>query len=128
MKINNYLIPIIAILCLPLNSHPSEADTKDQDLSTICGWYQSLASEEQFRGYTPENKFAYAFDDTKHRAIKNMPIKMFYAALRNTDSKHRYELMQAYAKGTLGTDWQCPPMKQIMDEFHSIDPLIQYAQ
>jgi hypothetical protein len=109
-------------------SHTASADSIEKDLSTICGWYYSLATEDKYKHFTTEDKFKFVFDQKNQLDIKYMSMRMYYAALRNTHASQRYELMQAYAVGTLGKDWECRPMQAIMREFLTLDRLIQYSQ
>ena len=107
---------------------PTSAETIDEDLATICGWYKSLATEEKYKNFSSENKFSFVFDPKTKSSINNIQMKKFYSALRTTQASQRYELMKAYAEGTLGKNWECPPMQQIMDEFNSLDPYFQYSK
>ena len=128
MKNQHPFVAAIAAMSLLLISLVCKGDPIiDKDLSIICGWYQSLASEEKLKDYSAENKFTYVFDAKRQEGIKNMSMRKFYAALRTTNSTQRYELMKAYAQGTSGTNWGCLPMEEIMKEFNSIDPIFQYA-
>ena len=126
MKYNHYLLSIITTAFL-LSPPVSKGDTIDQDLATICSWYKSLATEEKFKSFSAENKFAFVFNTKIQQDIKNIQMQMFYSALRNTHSTQRYELMKGYAEGTSGKSWECLPMKELMAEFNAIDPLYQYA-
>ena len=105
MKYNQYLLPAITTVFLLLSPHTSYGDAIDQDLTTICGWYKSLSTEEKFKHFSSEDKFSYVFNAKTYQDINNIQMKMFYSALRNTESKQRYELMKAYAEGTSGKSW-----------------------
>ena len=120
------------LLVIPLfllaTSHTVSADSIEEDLTTICGWYHSLATEDKYKHFTTEDKFNFVFDDKNQMSIKYASMRMYYSALRTTNAKQRYDLMQAYAQGTLGKDWECLPMKAIMKEFNSLDRQFQYSQ
>ena len=118
----------ITAVWLTTGSYSTQAETLDDDFATICGWYKSLASEDKYKGFTTENKFTYVFDPKTQSGINNLQLKSFYAALRATQASQRYEFIKAYAEGTLGKNWECPPMQQIMDEFNTLDPYFQYAK
>lgn len=107
---------------------PILAGTLEEDFVTICGWYKSLATEDKFKGYTTEKKFSYVFDPKLQNSVTDMQLKSFYAALRTTQANQRYEFIKSYAEGTLGKNWDCPPMEQIMTEFNSLDPYFQYSK
>lgn len=118
----------MTLLAFLAHTPTTMAATIEQDLTTICGRYETLARDEKFRDFTTENKFSFVFNEKFQQDITNMNMRMFYSALRTTESKQRFDLMKAYAEGTLGKNWECPPMKEIMREFNGIDPLVQYAR
>jgi hypothetical protein len=128
MKLKNYLAATITIFCLSTATFPSAAETLEEDFATICGWYKSLTTEAKFKNFSLKNKFTFVFDPKIQSDINNIQLKNFYAALRTTQSNQRYELIKAYAEGTLGKSWECPPMEQIMNEFNALDPYIQYKK
>ncbi|KPJ89404.1 MAG: hypothetical protein AMJ53_15770 [Gammaproteobacteria bacterium SG8_11] len=106
----------------------AKADLFTQDMTTICGWYQSLLNDEKYKSATAENKFVFAFEEKRQDEIKSAPIRMFYTALRTTEATQRYDLFKAYAEGIMGKSWECPAMQTIMREFVALDPLFQYSQ
>ncbi|MCG6970105.1 MAG: hypothetical protein LJE85_10095 [Gammaproteobacteria bacterium] len=126
MRLVRVFTAIVLILMVTLPT--AKAASIAEDLTTICGWYQSLTTDDQYQDFTAEDKFKFVFDPKRHIHIKYASMRMYYSALRNTEARQRYDLMQAYASGTLGKDWQCPPMKTIMQEFISLDRLFQYSQ
>ena len=127
MKTTSYwLLPTALILMATF--HIAAANPIGEDLTTICGWYHSLATEDKYKHFTTEDKFKFVFDQKNQLDIKYISMRMYYAALRNTHASQRYELMKAYAEGTLGKDWECRPMQAIMREFLTLDRLIQYSQ
>lgn len=115
-------------LLLLATSHTACADSIEEDLATICGWYHSLTIDDKYKHFTTEDKFKFVFDQKKQMAIKYTSMRMYYSALRTTEARQRYDLMHAYAEGTLGQDWECLPMKAIMQEFNSLDRYFQYSQ
>jgi hypothetical protein len=126
MKTIHYFAAIPLILLTAL--HTASADSIEKDLITICGWYHSLATEDKYKHFTAEDKFNFVFDQKTQLNIKYASMRMYYSALRTTEASQRYELMQAYAEGILGKDWECQPMKAIMQEFNSLDRYFQYSQ
>jgi len=107
---------------------PANADSIEEDFTTICGWYKSLATEEKFKDFSTEKRFTFVFDPKTQNTIKNIQLKSFYSALRTTQAEQRYEFIKAYAEGTLGKNWDCPPMQKILNEFVKLDPIFQYAK
>jgi hypothetical protein len=121
------LATTIIALSLSITMPSAKAASLAEDLATICGWYESLTTESQYKQFTVKDKFTFVFDPKIQGDIKYTSMRMYYSALRNTEARQRYDLMQAYASGTLGKDWQCPPMQTIMQEFISLDRLFQYT-
>jgi hypothetical protein len=128
MKLTQLSQTTTAVLLLFLSAQAALADSIGEDLDTICGWYNSLATDAKYKSFTVEEKFSFVFDDKSRTHIKYMQIKMYYSALRTTHAEQRYPLMQAYAEGTLGKKWECPSMQTIMREFYTLDPLFQYSE
>ena len=104
------------------------ADSLEDDFTTICGWYHSLAEDAKYRDFTAEQKFQFVFAEKIQQTIKYTSLRQFYSALRTTHAAQRYPLLQAYAEGTLGKNWQCPPMQAIMQEFLALDRTFQYSR
>jgi hypothetical protein len=115
------------VLLLSVTIPSAKAASIAEDLATICGWYESLSTENQYKDFSLKDKFNFVFDPKTQAGIKYTSMRMYYSALRTTEAPQRYDLMQAYASGTLGKDWQCPSMKAIMQEFNSLDRLFQYS-
>jgi hypothetical protein len=115
------------VLLLSVTIPSAKAASIGEDLATICSWYESLTSESQYKHFTLKDKFNFVFDPKTQADIKYTSMRMYYSALRTTEAQQRYDLMQAYASGSLGKDWQCPSMKTIMQEFISLDRLFQYS-
>jgi hypothetical protein len=113
---------------LSVSPHYAKAATIADDLATICGWYESLASDDKYKHFTAEDKFKFVFNPKIQMEIHYASMRMYYSALRTTEARQRYDLMQAYASGTLGKDWHCPPMQAIMQEFIALDRFFQYSQ
>jgi hypothetical protein len=128
MKLTQVLSATITTLLLSASSFPAQAETLEDDFTTICGWYNSLATDAKYKSFTAKKKFTFVFDPKIQDGIKNMQLRSFYSALRTTQSTQRYEFLKSYAEGTLGKNWDCPSMQKIMDEFNALDPYFQYAK
>lgn len=126
--VSTALATVAFALSLTLTTPTVQAASIAEDLATICGWYESLSTESQYQQFTVKDKFKFVFDPKIQSDIKYTSMRMYYSALRTTEARQRYDLMQAYASGTLGKDWHCPPMQAIMQEFISLDRLFQYTQ
>ena len=128
MKHNYISAAGLAILVAISSAQTVIAESIAQDLTTICGWYNTLVSDEKYKNASTEVKFQYAFDDKNILSIHYIAMQDFYSALRTTDANQRYDLMQAYAEGTLGKKWECPTMKEVMQQFKSLDRKFQYSR
>jgi len=127
--LHRFILVLVFSTSLLLNVSPAAAaDSLEDDFTTLCGWYHSLAEDAKYKDFTAEQKFQFVFAEKNQKTIKYTSLRQFYSALRTTHAAQRYPLLQAYAEGTLGKNWQCPPMQTIMQEFLSLDRNFQYSQ